>query len=121
VTALEKYLTSVTARAAAATPGPWENAEPDHEYTVRQVEALRDGHEGIVASGIYPKADAEFIAAARADVDRLVAMVEYLTKQIRVMQAMAGHPSAADACRNIIAQGSFAVSELDRIAGEAAP
>lgn len=87
-----EQLAEIEARAAAATPGPWEVAgagglRGTDEYFVRMGED--DAYNDVaIASDIFDpiyneisKANAAFIAHARADVPALVAEVRRLRKE----------------------------------------
>jgi hypothetical protein len=61
--------------------------------------------------------DKRFIAHSRNVFESRVKALEIALGSIYLMQAMAGHPSAEHACRNIIAQGKKAFEEIARELG----
>ena len=75
-----EQLAAIRERCAAAMPGPWQAVDWDG-WVVRQ--DAGDGHMVACASAVYPEccigldqADAQFIAAARADVPALLRWLE---------------------------------------------
>lgn len=75
-------LTAIKARLAAATAGPWYLQPNDliGGWCVRSVNSPPSEDPGTVADFILEQ-DAAFIAAARRDVEQLIAEVEYLRAQ----------------------------------------
>lgn len=129
MTALDAYLSAVRARAAAATPGPWAWQKIGGHYHLvgqhgmrpiilsassrNRTPYLTNRHTATdLLSELTPEhPDSQFTAAARTDVDRLVAMVEAARKALEAQcngYVTAGKARAARA----------ALDELDRLAGE---
>jgi hypothetical protein len=86
----EPELCAIEARAAAATPGPWiwDRSSDDWNHVLalrdcdaREADVLLCTGDGERAWGIITPADADFIAAARADVPSLVAEVRRVVAQ----------------------------------------
>lgn len=93
-------LDEIEQRTAKATPGPWTVYEDDwghyrdntgqdrgHGYHVFESQQLGDGE-----CGAMLQPDAEFVAAARADVPRLVAEV----RRLRAALCKPGHCAECD-------------------------
>ena len=87
-------LDEIERRASAATEGPWTGREvkhrdPDGRVIGVELGAAHDDHAAIF--GANPEADAEFIAAARTDVPRLVAEVRRLQAENENLRVIARH------------------------------
>lgn len=73
-------LADIKARAAAATPGPWEAIEHvGSEPAMSSVWTTEDGEHDVCLAEETLLADAEFVAHARTDIDRLLAVAEAAT------------------------------------------
>jgi hypothetical protein len=96
MTALTDYLAEIKARADAATGGPW------HEEAGNVCGA--DARLVATGSRIYPVAvdDANFIAAARTDVPKLVAALEAVLRLIETEPWDPEEQDAVSAIRNAI-------------------
>jgi hypothetical protein len=113
MTALNKYLAEVATRSKAATPGDWywdtkgANWLMSPERTI-----LSASHDGNYVSDVSIKpANAEFIAHARTDIDRLGKMLE------RAVDALTKTPCTGNG--NIHELSCFkcaTIAELERIA-----
>lgn len=113
----DKFLASVKARAAAATPGPWSKTSALPMYAIaadkvdvvtatgREYRANHSGRHGC------READAEFIAHARTDIERLVAMVEAARK---ALDDVTWH--ARPDCLPALAIAEKCLAALDRLA-----
>lgn len=115
MTALE-YIAEVKARAKAATPGPWYRVEANdgRAYVCRyDGEGLREP----VLPVLFRETDGDFCAAARADVDRLVAMVEAAHAEIerlRVELAERNDPAIIVTLREVRADNARLREALER-------
>jgi len=74
-------LTEIKARAAAATPGPWERREFRHGSGTCYVLADIGGVDDYLIADCTAFENTEFIANARQDIPDLVAEVESLTEK----------------------------------------
>ncbi len=88
-------LEAIKARAAAATPGPWERPE----YGIFSFTARTEYGAAmpVVGDCIYADADADFIAHAREDMDTLVAEVERLRERIESLERLVWADDEVDA------------------------
>lgn len=98
MTATER-LAEIKARAEAATEGPWEYRE---EILGLPNTTVMAGNEqvGYVAVGHFLSGNANFIAASRTDVPRLVAALEAVLElhRPREIQVMTGEDCLSDEC-----------------------
>jgi hypothetical protein len=95
---IAEWIAEAKARAEAATPGPWTRDKPPRDedgWVTGMLVAGTPGKNGIYANppgGSFPSADANFIAAARTDTPRLIALLE---EAIALGDAMVeGEPNA---------------------------
>jgi hypothetical protein len=128
MTPLDEFLASVKERAEKATPGPWKSyresmgpgsAIPNGKCFI--VHVLPDGEEiGFCDVQDAGNRDAPFIAHARSDVDRLVAMVEAGQKLSRGIAAEYADQTQgpSETLGKIAMRAEEYDAELDRLAGE---
>ena len=101
----EKKFEKIKARLQSATPGPWEVDLLMHTYyAIRIVDPrMSDGYRRIAYTRMltYPsidgKADAEFIAGSRQDIEYLIKKVESLVEHLRAIQ-WGGNGMCPDCC-----------------------
>lgn len=80
----EKALAEIRSRLEAATSGPWHVTALDFRLEVDNAVAHRymPGHGEVYAARDQLKRDAEFVAAARADIEALLNEVEQLRSRL---------------------------------------
>ena len=80
---MNEQLAAIRARRAAITPGAWQLVEMGRDFAVFAPHPVESGNTciAVVDGGLTAdsKRDGEFIAAAPADIDTLLAMVDALT------------------------------------------
>jgi hypothetical protein len=113
MTPTDKYLAEVKERAAAATSGPWEICPGDGSVGTSSAEYGPNNNLKMEIADITSArwTDSEFIANAREDIPRLVAMVEAARKALDYYSEYIGNDERG-------VQARKAIAEFDRIAGK---
>jgi hypothetical protein len=111
-------LTEIESRASAATEGPWGISTC---YGVATIIAGEDGKDSIAHAVEYLKnGDAEFIAASRADIPRLIAEVKRLHLENNIMRTAIGeavdHIKEADEF-DVTIDGEYLLQLLAKVGG----